>query len=78
MVPAALAAPAANAFQVAVAAKPTGGSDALVVNATMKDTVVSEGTKLPVQIPAEAFAHTKADASVTLTATRVDGTALPA
>lgn len=77
IIPAALTAPSATAFQVAVAAKPSGGGDALVVNAPVKDTVVTEGTRLSVQVPPEAFAHTKADATVTLTASRADGAALP-
>jgi len=76
-VPAALTAPAANAFQVSVAVRAAGGGDALVVNAPMQDTVVTEGNRISVTVPAEAFAHTRADATVTLTATRGDGAALP-
>jgi hypothetical protein len=77
VVPAALTAPAAQAFQVAVAVKPAGGGDALVVNAPIRDTVIAEGNRISVTVPAEAFAHTKADATVTLTATRDTGAALP-
>lgn len=68
---------APNAFQVVVTAKAAGAADALVVNAPMKDTVVAEGAKIAVTIPADAFAATKSDATVTLTATRMDGAALP-
>jgi hypothetical protein len=76
-IPAVLTAPTANAFQVSVAVKAAGGGDALVVNAPMRDSVVAEGNRISVTVPAEAFAHTKADATVTLTATRGDGAALP-
>ncbi|CDK97481.1 conserved protein of unknown function [Magnetospirillum gryphiswaldense MSR-1 v2] len=77
VIPAALTVPAANAFQVAVAVRPAGSGDALVVNAPMRDTVIAEGARISVTIPSEAFAHTKADATVTLTATRDNGDALP-
>lgn len=77
IIPAVLTPAIGNSFQIAVAAKPPGGGDALVVNAPMKDTVVAEGARIAVTIPAEAFAHTKADAAVTLVATRADGQALP-
>ncbi len=70
-------APSPQAFQVVVAAKPAGAPDALLVNAPMRDAVVAEGNRIAVTIPAEAFAHTKADAVVTLKATRADGAALP-
>jgi hypothetical protein len=43
----------------------------------VRDAVVTEGGRLSVTIPADAFAHTRADATVTLTATRADGAALP-
>lgn len=76
-IPSALTAPSANAFQVAVAVRPAGGGEALVVNAPMRDTVVTEGSRISVTIPAEAFAHTKADATVSLVATRDNGAALP-
>jgi hypothetical protein len=66
-----------NAFAVAVAAKAPGAPDALVVNQRIGDTVVAEGTRISVQIPTAAFADTKADARVTLVATRADGAALP-
>jgi hypothetical protein len=60
-----------------VAAKPAGGADALVVNAPVKDAGFALGARVSVQIPADSFASTKADATVTLTATRADGAALP-
>lgn len=69
--------PAANAFQVVVAAKPAGGGDALVINAPMRDAIVAEGERISVTIPTDTFAHTKADAVVSLTATRANGAALP-
>lgn len=77
VIPAALTAPSATAFQVAVAAKPVGGADALVVNTPVKDVGFALGSRISVQIPADSFASTKADATVTLTATRADGAALP-
>ncbi|CDK97791.1 conserved protein of unknown function, containing cadherin-like domian [Magnetospirillum gryphiswaldense MSR-1 v2] len=69
--------PATNAFQVVVAAKPAGGGDALVINAPMRDAIVAEGARISVTIPTDTFAHTKADAVVSLTATRANGAALP-
>jgi hypothetical protein len=72
-----LTAPSGNAFQVVVAAKAAGAPDALVVNQRIADSVVAEGARLSVQIPTSAFADTKADARVTLVATRADGAALP-
>ncbi|WP_141400505.1 DUF4347 domain-containing protein [Magnetospirillum sp. 15-1] len=77
IIPAVLTAPTAGAFQVAVAARPPGGGDALVVNAPMRDMAVAIGSSLSVTIPAEAFAHTRADATVTLAASQVSGAALP-
>ncbi|CDL01236.1 conserved protein of unknown function [Magnetospirillum gryphiswaldense MSR-1 v2] len=77
-IPATLTAPSAQAFQVAVAVRAAGGGDALVVNAPVRDSVIAEGTRIAVTVPSEAFAHTKADATVTLTATRDTGAALPA
>ncbi|CDK97910.1 conserved protein of unknown function, containing cadherin-like [Magnetospirillum gryphiswaldense MSR-1 v2] len=70
--------PAGNAFQVVVASKPAGAPDALVINTPVRDAVIAEGTRIAVTVPSEAFAHTKADATVTLTATRDTGAALPA
>jgi len=69
--------PAANTFQVVVAAKAAGAPDALVINQPIRDSVVAEGARLSVTIPAAAFADTRADATVTLVATRLNGTALP-
>ena len=60
-----------------MAVKSASGGDALVVNAPMRDSVVAEGNRISVTIPSEAFAHTRADATVTLTATRDNGAALP-
>lgn len=60
-----------------VAAKTAGGGDALVVNAPVRDTAVAEGARISVTIAADSFAHTKADATVVLSATRADGAALP-
>jgi hypothetical protein len=74
---AALTTPSATFFQVAVAAKAAGAPDALVVNAPVRDAVISEGAKVSVTIPADAFAATKSDSTVTLAATRADGAALP-
>ncbi|MBI5165438.1 MAG: DUF4347 domain-containing protein [Magnetospirillum sp.] len=67
-----------NAFSVAVVAKPSGAPDTLVVNTRVPDAVITEGGRVRVTIPAEAFAHTKADATVTLMARQVNGAALPA
>ncbi|TAN60643.1 MAG: hypothetical protein EPN20_13425, partial [Magnetospirillum sp.] len=77
IIPAVLTPPTNGAFQVAVMAKAAGAPDALVVNAPMKDAVVAEGARIAVTIPADAFAATKSDATVTLTATRMNGAALP-
>lgn len=49
----------------------------MVINAPMRDAVVAEGGRLSVTIPSDTFAHTKADAVVSLTATRANGAALP-
>ncbi|AVM75442.1 Ig-like domain-containing protein [Magnetospirillum gryphiswaldense] len=69
--------PGGNSFQVALAGRSAGGGDALVINAPMRDAIVAEGTRISVTIPADTFAHTKADAVVSLTATRANGAALP-
>ncbi|WP_068493932.1 DUF4347 domain-containing protein, partial [Paramagnetospirillum marisnigri] len=73
-----LTAPTATSFQVVVAAKAAGAPDALVVNAPVRDTVIAEGNRIAVTIPADSFASTKADATVTLAATQLNGAALPA
>lgn len=66
-----------NSFQISVAPRPAGGGDALVVNAPMRDAVISEGSRISVTVPATAFAHTSSGASVTLSATRSNGASLP-
>ncbi len=60
-----------------MAARPAGGQDALVVNAPMRDAAVGVGERIAVTIPTDTFAHTKADASVTLAASQANGAALP-
>jgi filamentous hemagglutinin family protein len=72
-----LTAAGANSFQVALTSRSPGGGDALVVNSRLPDQTVSSGARISVTIPSDAFAHTRADASVTLSATRADGAALP-
>jgi hypothetical protein len=62
---------------VTVAARAPGAPEALVVNTPVKDIVVTEGARLSVTIPAQAFAHTSTDAGVTLSAQRANGAALP-
>ncbi|MGE5517972.1 MAG: Ig-like domain-containing protein [Bacteroidota bacterium] len=64
-------------FQVALTGRTPGGGDALVINTRVPDSTVAAGDRLSVTIPTDAFAHTRADAVVTLTATRADGAALP-
>ncbi|EPY01984.1 Ig-like domain-containing protein [Magnetospirillum fulvum] len=66
-----------NTFQVAVAARAPGGGDALVVNTRVPDASFDAGSRISVTVPGDAFAHTRADATVTLSATRGDGAALP-
>jgi len=66
-----------NTFQVAVAARAPGGGDALVVNTRVPDAAFDPGSRISVTVPGDAFAHTRADATVTLSATRGDGAALP-
>ncbi|CUW40823.1 protein of unknown function（containing Cadherin-like domain,1230-1310;785-891;1645-1742;containing Immunoglobulin-like fold domain,1230-1303;785-887;1645-1741;containing Dystroglycan-type cadherin-like domain,1223-1311;1647-1747) [Magnetospirillum sp. XM-1] len=68
---------APSAFQVAVAAKSASGGDALVSAAPVKDAAVELGSRISVQIPADSFAHTKADAVVTLSAQQATGAPLP-
>jgi hypothetical protein len=70
-------APSTGGFQVVVVSRPAGGGDALVVNAPVRDSVIAEGSRISVTVPADAFAHTRADAQVTLAATRANGAALP-
>ena len=76
IIPAATTIAAPNAFQVAVASKPAGAGDALVVNAPIKDAVVVDG-RISVTVPHDAFADTKANATVTLAAQQLNGAALP-
>ena len=64
-------------FQVALAGRAPGGGDALVVNTRVPDASFDPGTRISVTVPGDAFAHTRADATVTLSATRGDGAALP-
>jgi len=66
-----------NSFQIGVAPRPPGGGDALIVNAPMRDAVISEGSRISVTVPATAFAHTSSGATVTLSATRSNGASLP-
>lgn len=47
------------------------------MNTPLNDITVAEGSRVSVTIPAQAFAHTSADASVTLSAQRANGAALP-
>jgi ELWxxDGT repeat protein len=68
---------AAPTFQVAVAPKTAGAADSLVINAPMRDSTVAEGTRIVVTIPTDAFAATRLDVAVSLTATQADGGALP-
>ncbi|WP_420904253.1 Calx-beta domain-containing protein [Candidatus Magnetaquiglobus chichijimensis] len=69
-----------GAFQIVVLA-PTGGSSgdaALVVNKGIPDVVTTTGGgKIDVTIPPTAFAHTDANATVTLSAQQVNGAGLP-
>jgi hypothetical protein len=67
----------AGAFRVStLAASGAGQGDALVA---VKPVAVVEmsGTQVAFTLPGDTFATTKADATVTLAATQVDGTALP-
>ena len=69
---------APSAFQVAVAARASGGgADTLIVSSPVRDAVIPTGARIAVTIPAESFAHTKADAVVTLQASQANGAALP-
>ena len=77
IIPATLTAPSATSFQITVAVKAAGAPDALVVNTPVKDSGFVLGARISVTIPADAFASTKPDATVTLTAQRADGAALP-
>lgn len=72
-----LTAPDAGTFRVAVATRAPGAAEALVVNTPLTDIAIAEGSRVSVTIPAQAFAHTSADASVTLSAQRANGAALP-
>lgn len=72
-----LTAPEAGTFRVAVATRAPGAAEALVVNTPLTDIAIAEGSRVSVTIPAQAFAHTSADASVTLSAQRANGAALP-
>ncbi|WP_231848995.1 putative Ig domain-containing protein [Paramagnetospirillum magneticum] len=76
IIPAVTTIAAPNAFQVAVASKPAGAGDALVVNAPLKDAFVVDG-RISVTVPHDAFADTKANATVTLAAQQLNGAALP-
>ncbi|WP_277948863.1 DUF4347 domain-containing protein [Magnetospirillum sp. 15-1] len=64
-------------FQVQLASRSPGGGDALVVNAPVRDAGFALGARVSVQIPADSFASTRPDATVTLTATRANGATLP-
>ncbi len=66
----------AAGFQVALTSAP-GGIDALTVNRSLGDTVISESSRISVTLPPDTFAHTNQNSVVSLIATRVDGTALP-
>lgn len=63
-------------FQVALASV-SGGVDALTANKPISDSVLSEGARISVTIPPDAFAHTQQTAVIALVATRLDGSALP-
>lgn len=64
-------------FQVVVASNPSGTGEGLVVNAPLQNVTVSTGGRISVTVPADAFAHTDANAAVTLVATQASGQALP-
>ena len=67
-----------NAFQVAVAPRPAGGGEALVVFNPIADAAFAAGSRISVTVPADAFAHSQADAAVALQAAQANGAALPA
>ncbi|KAF0110615.1 MAG: autotransporter adhesin [Rhodospirillaceae bacterium] len=77
LTPTALTLAAPEAFQVAVRTKPLAAGDDLVAHTLIEDAVIGGNTRLLVQIPPDAFVHTRTDVTVMLTAVRIDGTALP-
>jgi hypothetical protein len=68
---------APGAFQVVVLSKPAGAPEGLMVNTAIGDARIAVGTAVKVEIPQTAFAATRADAKVTLSAQSADGAALP-
>ena len=77
-----LSAPGEGNFQVAVVADAsgraaTGGQETVLVAKPISDTYAVDG-RVSFAVPADAFAVTNANASVTLTATTADGKPLPA
>jgi len=64
-------------FQVSVVGRSSGGGDTLTINAPMRDASFALGSRIVVTVPTDAFAHTQADATVTLSARRADGAPLP-
>jgi hypothetical protein len=71
-------APAAGAFQVVVVNRPAGSTESLFVKVPSLQTRVTAGSPFNVDVPRDAFASTRSDARVTLTATLADGKPLPA
>jgi hypothetical protein len=59
-------------------ARPAAGGDILVVNRPLGNIVIAAGERISVSIPAQAFAHTSAAATVSLSAQLADGAPLPA
>jgi hypothetical protein len=72
-----LTAAASNAFQVVVATKAAGAPDALVVVKPVVPVVVGADGRVNFTLPTDTFAHTRADATVRLTAAQANGQALP-
>ena len=67
-----------NSFPVAVITSTSPRQNSLLVNTPIANQVVLPGTHINITIPTSAFSHTNPDANVQLTATRANGSALPA
>ncbi|MBF0325579.1 MAG: putative Ig domain-containing protein, partial [Alphaproteobacteria bacterium] len=72
-----LTAAAPNAFQVVVAAKATGAADSLVAVKPVVPVALGNDGRVNFTLPNDTFAHTRADATVQLSAAQVNGQALP-
>lgn len=66
-----------GSFAIAVLPRISGMPDTIVVNRGIADMAVPSGSRLNITIPSDAFAHTSANATVSLSATEANGRPLP-